>query len=152
MGALKQTHTSCYGIQRESWILKELASWIKSEKGIPDRGNNIDKDMTTWHSIMDLGPAVVRSLSLICKNCGGFASFYKTPACVQHLQSGYTISDVSNFSYLLTSWTVLLIHWKLWQLALSLAFLSNLCFQSGLFLYSNSYAIYLFITKNSISL
>lgn len=85
----------------EELNLKGISQLIKSEKGIPGRGNNSDRGTNAWHGVMNLGPAVERSLSLICKDCGAFASFFKTPACMRCLLSGYTISDMSNLCYLL---------------------------------------------------
>lgn len=61
--------------------------------------------MNAWHSVVNLGPAVVRSLSLLRKDCEAFASFLKAPVCMRHL-----LSDAPNLGYLLTSWTEPLIH------------------------------------------
>ena len=86
----------------------DLDGWIKSEKGILGRGTNIDKGMNAWHSVVNLGPAVVRSLSLLCKDCETLHHFLKTPVCTRCLLSDYTASDMPNLGYLLSSWTVLI--------------------------------------------
>lgn len=58
---------------------------LKSEKSILGRGNNTDKCLNAWHSIMNLGSAVGRTLSLICEGYGAVALFFKTLAYMRHL-------------------------------------------------------------------
>ena len=84
----ESTKTDPYKVlwNTEEELSLERISWIKSGKDIPCRGVT-DRSISVWHSMMNLGPAAVRSFELNLQRLWSCCLTFQTPACMRCLLS-----------------------------------------------------------------